>query len=49
MLFRSAHRLLQLGLPDYFIPQGSQAEMWHELGLDGEGIEEKIRTFNALN
>jgi len=44
-----AHRLLQLGLPDYFIPQGSQAEMWHELGLDGEGIEEKIRTFNALN
>lgn len=44
-----AHRLLQLGLPDYFIPQGSQAEMWHELGLDGEGIEEKIRTFNTLN
>lgn len=44
-----AHRLLQLGLPDYFIPQGSQAEMWHELGLDGEGIEEKIHTFNALN
>ncbi|SNV84074.1 1-deoxy-D-xylulose-5-phosphate synthase [Haemophilus pittmaniae] len=45
----SAHWLLQLGLPDYFIPQGNQAEMWHELGLDGEGIEEKIRTFNTLN
>lgn len=33
--------LLQLGLPDFFIPQGSQQEILADLGLDEKGIEEK--------
>ena len=37
--------LLQLGIPDRFIPQGSQAEMWQEMGLDAEGIEQQIQNF----
>lgn len=37
--------LLQLGLPDYFIPQGTQAEILHDLGLDAEGIMQKITDF----
>lgn len=31
-------RLLQLGLPDEFIMQGTQQEMYQELGLDAAGI-----------
>ena len=34
--------LLQLGLPDYFIPQATQQEALKDLGLDSKGIEEKI-------
>ena len=41
------YRLLQIGLPDFFIPQGTQQEMWAELGLDAAGIEQKIRDFMA--
>lgn len=37
--------VLQLGLPDHFIPQGSQQQIWTELGLDAEGIERKICQF----
>ncbi|PVX33436.1 1-deoxy-D-xylulose-5-phosphate synthase [Pasteurella langaaensis DSM 22999] len=37
--------LLQLGLPDFFIPQGTQQEIMSDLGLDAKGIEEKIRQF----
>ena len=37
--------LLQLGIPDHFIPQGSQAEMWEAIGLDAQGIEQKINDF----
>lgn len=40
-------RLLQLGYPDYFIPQGTQQEMLAELGLDALGIEQKIQQFLA--
>lgn len=36
-------QVLQLGLPDYFIPQGTQQEIYHLLKLDAEGIEEKIQ------
>lgn len=37
--------LLQIGLPDYFIPQGSQQEILADLGLDAKGIEKQIREF----
>ena len=39
--------LLQLGLPDYFIPQATQQETLKDLGLDSKGIEEKILNFIA--
>ncbi|WP_341503114.1 1-deoxy-D-xylulose-5-phosphate synthase [Gallaecimonas sp. GXIMD4217] len=35
--------LLMLGLPDEFIKHGSQSEILSELGLDGAGIEARIR------
>lgn len=37
--------LLQLGLPDYFIPQGTQQEILADLQLDAAGIEVQIRNF----
>lgn len=37
--------LLQLGLPDFFIPQGIQQEIMADLGLDSAGLEEKIQQF----
>ena len=37
--------LLQLGLPDYFIPQATQQEALKDLRLDSKGIEEKILHF----
>ncbi len=33
----------RLGIPDYFIEQGSQEELYHECGYDAEGIEQTIR------
>ena len=39
--------LLQLGLPDYFIPQATQQEALKDLGLDSKSIEEKILNFIA--
>lgn len=39
------NRLLQIGLPDEFIMQGSQTEMYAELGLDAEGIVAKVTAF----
>ena len=38
-------KLLQLGLPDFFIPQGSQAETLIDLKLDAAGIEQQIVDF----
>ena len=37
--------LLQIGLPDFFIPQGTQQEILHDLKLDSEGIKQQIETF----
>ena len=37
--------LLQLGLPDIFIPQGTQQEALAEVKLDEKGIEEQIIAF----
>ncbi|GAB7261041.1 MULTISPECIES: 1-deoxy-D-xylulose-5-phosphate synthase [Dickeya] len=39
--------VLNLGLPDIFIPQGSQAEIRTELSLDAAGIERRIRNWLA--
>ena len=38
-------QVLNIGLPDAFIKHGTQQEMHHELGLDAEGIIEKITNF----
>ncbi|CUX95840.1 1-deoxy-D-xylulose-5-phosphate synthase [Candidatus Gullanella endobia] len=35
--------VLNIGLPDYFIPQGSQEEVRAHLGLDSIGIQKKIK------
>ncbi|XOV77356.1 MAG: 1-deoxy-D-xylulose-5-phosphate synthase [Aestuariibacter sp.] len=37
--------ILFIGLPDSFILQGTQQEMYAELGLDGDGIEQKVTHF----
>lgn len=38
---------LNLGLPDHFIHQGTQDELYQELGLDSIGITNAIRTYLA--
>jgi 1-deoxy-D-xylulose-5-phosphate synthase len=46
-----AHRkpvpVLNLGLPDFFIPQGTQEEARAAIGLDAAGIETKITAWLA--
>ena len=37
--------LLQLGLPDIFIPQGTQQEALAEINLDEKGLKSKIVAF----
>lgn len=37
--------VLQLGLPDKFVHQGTQEELYAELGLDAVGIEKKITDY----
>lgn len=37
--------LVMLGIPDFFVPQSTQAEAYAELGLDAKGIEAKILQF----
>lgn len=37
--------LVMLGIPDFFVPQSTQAEAYAELGLDAKGIETKILQF----
>lgn len=39
-------RVLQLGLPDEFIMQGTQQEMYAELQLDAAGIVARIQAYN---
>ncbi|WP_299079461.1 1-deoxy-D-xylulose-5-phosphate synthase [uncultured Paraglaciecola sp.] len=48
-LISSPHnsKLIQLGLPDTFIMQGTQQEMYAELGLDSDGILSKLAAFKA--
>lgn len=47
-LLMAKHRIvpvLNIGLPDYFIPPGSQEEIRSELGLDAAGIQRQIETW----
>jgi hypothetical protein len=44
MANRRAVPVLNIGLPDVFIPQGTQEEVRADLGLDAAGIEAKITT-----
>lgn len=37
--------VLYIGLPDRFILQGTQQEMYAELGIDNKGIEAKVQQF----
>ena len=39
--------VLNLGLPDKFIAQGTQGELHEELGLDAKGIEKAINDYLA--
>jgi len=41
----SKTRVLRLGYPDSYIPQGEQHELRTMLGLDSAGIATSIRTF----
>jgi len=43
-----AVKVLNIGLPDQFIKHGTQAEIHQELGLDCEGIVQKITNFTQL-
>ncbi|MFS1703915.1 1-deoxy-D-xylulose-5-phosphate synthase [Alteromonas sp. AMM-1] len=38
-------KLLQIGLPDNFILQGTQEEMYAELGIDDAGIVKQVKAF----
>ena len=37
--------VLRLGLPDNFVDHGTQAELHHLLGIDPEGIADKVKIF----
>ena len=41
--FNKINPLAMLGIPDYFIPQATQPEAYAEIGLNAEGIEQKIQ------
>jgi len=39
--------VLNLGLPDEFIPQGTQEEIRHDYQLDGVGLQQQIERWLA--
>ena len=41
-------KILNIGLPDHFIKHGTQAEIHQELGLEHQGIVDKIVQFVQL-
>jgi 1-deoxy-D-xylulose-5-phosphate synthase len=45
---RLKNDLLRIGLPDHFVEHGTQAELHHLLGIDPEGIAEKVKAFCNL-
>ncbi|NUU64619.1 1-deoxy-D-xylulose-5-phosphate synthase [Enterobacteriaceae bacterium BIT-l23] len=48
MAHRKAIPVLNLGLPDHFIPQGTQDEARADIGLNAEGMEARIRDWLTL-
>jgi 1-deoxy-D-xylulose-5-phosphate synthase len=38
-------KVLRLGLPDAYVEHGTQAQLYHILKLDAEGIEERVEEF----
>jgi 1-deoxy-D-xylulose-5-phosphate synthase len=44
---RSTVRVKRLGIPDRFVPQGSQAQLRRDLGLDAAGIVTAVKAFLA--
>ena len=42
---KSKVNILNIGLPDVFVKHGTQAEIHQELGLDAEGIVNKVKAF----
>lgn len=48
MAHRKAVPVLNLGLPDHFIPQGTQDEARADVGLTAEGMEARIRDWLTL-
>lgn len=47
MAKRRAVPVLNIGLPDSFVPQGSQEEVRVDLGLDAAGIQRRIESWLA--
>jgi len=39
--------VLNLGLPDYFVEQGTREELLTECGLDSQGILASVEAFGA--
>ncbi|MGL6148404.1 MAG: transketolase C-terminal domain-containing protein, partial [Plesiomonas sp.] len=37
--------VLNIGLPDLFVPQGTQDEIRHDIGLDADGIVQQITIY----
>ncbi len=37
--------VLNIGLPDRFLPQATHAQMLHDIGLDADGISQKVLNF----
>ena len=40
--------VLRIGLPDDFVDHGTQEELHHLLGIDPEGIADKVKAFTAV-
>jgi len=40
--------IVRLGIPDYFVEQGTQEELYHECGYDAAGVEKAIKKMAGL-
>jgi 1-deoxy-D-xylulose-5-phosphate synthase len=40
----AGHRVVQLGVPDAYIPQAKPERILADLGLDGQGIADAVQT-----
>lgn len=48
MAKRKMRPVLNIGLPDFFIPQGTQEEIYHALSLDAAGILQQIERWRKV-